>query len=53
MVLSHHGNLEFGSPVRPATREALILHLADNADAKLKEIKIFTKNVIITDKNLI
>ncbi len=39
IILSHHGSLEFGSPVLPATPEALIVHLADDADAKLKEMK--------------
>lgn len=34
MILSHHGQLEFGSPVRPLTLEAEILHWADNASAK-------------------
>lgn len=33
-VLSHHGELEWGSPKRPSTIEALILHHADNLDAK-------------------
>lgn len=33
LVLSHHGELEFGSPVRPMTLEAEILHLADHASA--------------------
>lgn len=35
-ILSHHGELEYGSPKKPATIEALALHLADNADAKLE-----------------
>ncbi|MGO9613520.1 MAG: 3'-5' exoribonuclease YhaM family protein [Dissulfurispiraceae bacterium] len=35
MILSHHGSLEFGSPVRPATPEALALHLIENMDAKM------------------
>lgn len=35
-ILSHHGELEYGSPKKPATIEALALHLADNADAKLQ-----------------
>ncbi|MFW6415478.1 MAG: 3'-5' exoribonuclease YhaM family protein, partial [Thermodesulfobacteriota bacterium] len=35
MILSHHGEYEFGSPKRPKTPEALILHFADNMDAKL------------------
>jgi 3'-5' exoribonuclease len=34
LVLSHHGRLEFGSPVPPATLEAEVLHWADNASAK-------------------
>ncbi len=33
-VLSHHGELEWGSPKRPSTLEALVLHHADNLDAK-------------------
>jgi len=33
LILSHHGELEFGSPVRPMTLEAEILHLADHASA--------------------
>lgn len=35
-ILSHHGKLEFGSPKVPALMEAMALHLADNADAKLQ-----------------
>jgi 3'-5' exoribonuclease len=34
LVLSHHGILEYGAPVRPATLEAEIVHFADNASAK-------------------
>jgi 3'-5' exoribonuclease len=33
-VLSHHGELEWGAPKRPSTVEALLLHHADNLDAK-------------------
>jgi 3'-5' exoribonuclease len=33
-MLSHHGELEWGSPKRPSTFEALLLHHADNLDAK-------------------
>jgi 3'-5' exoribonuclease len=33
-MLSHHGELEWGSPKRPSTLEALMLHHADNLDAK-------------------
>lgn len=35
MVLSHHGYLEYGSPVLPQTKEALLLSLIDNLDSKM------------------
>ena len=35
-IVSHHGELEWGSPKRPKTLEALILHHVDNLDAKTK-----------------
>ena len=35
MVLSHHGQQEFGSPVMPYTKEALLLSLIDNLDSKM------------------
>jgi len=35
MILSHHGNLEFGSPVIPLFPEAFILYMMDNLDAKM------------------
>lgn len=35
-IVSHHGELEWGSPKRPKTIEALILHHIDNLDAKVK-----------------
>ena len=34
-IVSHHGEFEFGSPKLPSTAEALLLHFADNIDAKL------------------
>lgn len=36
MVLSHHGLLEYGSPVRPRIMEAEILHQIDNMDASMQ-----------------
>lgn len=36
IVLSHHGETQFGAPVKPFTREALLVHFIDNLDAKLK-----------------
>ena len=35
LILSHHGRREYGSPVLPATPEALALHHLDNLDAKV------------------
>ena len=35
IVLSHHGQLEFGSPVLPLTREALLISMIDNLDSKM------------------
>lgn len=36
IILSHHGTLEFGSPVQPKTREALLVYTLDDLDAKMK-----------------
>ena len=36
IILSHHGSLEFGSPIPPKTREALLVNFLDDLDAKLK-----------------
>jgi 3'-5' exoribonuclease len=38
IILSHHGQYEYGSPRRPKTAEALALHYADNLDAKLNQV---------------
>lgn len=35
MILSHHGEYEFGSPKLPMTLEAIALHYLDNLDAKI------------------
>jgi len=35
IILSHHGTLEHGSPVVPCTREATLVHMADNLGSKL------------------
>jgi 3'-5' exoribonuclease len=35
IILSHHGQLEHGSPVVPATREATLVHSIDNLGGKL------------------
>lgn len=35
-ILAHHGELEYGSPKKPALLEALALNFADNTDAKMQ-----------------
>ncbi len=35
MIVSHHGEYEFGSPRRPKFLEALVLHFIDNLDSKV------------------
>ena len=37
-ILAHHGELEYGSPKKPALAEAAALNLADNTDAKMETI---------------
>jgi 3'-5' exoribonuclease len=41
LLLSHHGLHEWGSPTRPMTLEAQILHHLDDLDAKVKGIQEF------------
>jgi 3'-5' exoribonuclease len=47
MILSHHGQLEFGSPKVPAFAEALVFHHLDNLDSKVEAMRI----AIEKDKN--
>lgn len=39
MVLSHHGKMEFGSPVVPMLKEAMLLSMIDDMDAKMKMVE--------------
>ena len=39
LIVSHHGEREWGSPKEPTTKEAIILHSLDNLDAKLGGFK--------------
>ena len=34
IIVSHHGRLEYGSPVAPCTREAVLVHMVDNLGAR-------------------
>jgi len=47
MILSHHGKLEYGSPVLPLTKEALILSIVDLLDSK---IMVASKALDATDE---
>jgi 3'-5' exoribonuclease len=38
LIISHHGEYEFGSPKRPKTPEAFALHYADDLDAKMNHL---------------
>lgn len=41
MILSHHGELEYGSPKAPMFPEALLLHHIDNLDSKMECMRSF------------
>ena len=45
LILSHHGKLEFGAAVLPLTREALILSMIDDMDAKMMMLDKAYKDV--------
>ncbi len=45
LVLSHHGRLEFGSPVVPMTAEALLLSFIDDMDAKMNLVEQLSRKV--------
>lgn len=44
-ILAHHGELEYGSPKKPAIPEAVALNFADNLDAKMETMKELLANV--------
>ena len=44
-ILAHHGELEYGSPKKPALAEAVALSFADNIDAKMETITEMFSNV--------
>jgi 3'-5' exoribonuclease len=51
LILSHHGVLEFGSPKRPKTLEALIVHHIDDMDAKVNAFQTFVDDAPDDDTN--
>ncbi len=51
IILSHHGQFEFGSPVLPATAEAVMIHYLDNIDAKLNGLQRALDSALPGDGN--
>ncbi|MBL7040769.1 MAG: HD domain-containing protein [Pirellulaceae bacterium] len=49
MIVSHHGEYEFGSPKLPMTLEAIALHYLDNLDAKMHSIGQLIRDDANTD----
>jgi 3'-5' exoribonuclease len=48
LILSHHGQYEFGSPKLPSFPEALLLHHLDNLDSKIESMRMTVEN----DRNI-
>lgn len=44
LMISHHGYFEFGSPKKPMTLEAIMLHYLDDLDAKMQGMHEYIKN---------
>ena len=44
MIVSHHGELEFGSPREPMTPEALALHFIDMLDSRMEMVRETLEN---------
>lgn len=44
ILIAHHGEYEYGSPKRPKCMEAMIVHLADYSDSRLKMVEEMIDN---------
>lgn len=51
IILSHHGEIEYGSPVVPKTLEAMIVNFSDNIDSKIARAKENIKNTLQINEN--
>lgn len=51
MVVSHHGEYDFGSPKLPMTPEAIALHFLDNLDSKLHTVRQLIREDANTESN--
>jgi 3'-5' exoribonuclease len=50
IIVSHHGTEEWGSPRKPMSVEALMVHYLDNMDAKVMGVREFMKDNMEDDK---
>ncbi len=46
IILTHHGEIEWGAPIQPKTIEAMIVHSADNADSKIAQFREISKKTL-------
>jgi 3'-5' exoribonuclease len=46
LLISHHGQYEWGSPRKPMTLEAIMLHYLDNLDARIQGVQQFIKKQV-------
>lgn len=49
MIVSHHGQYEFGSPTLPMTLEAIALHFLDNLDARMQSAGLLLREDVSGD----
>lgn len=49
-ILAHHGELEYGSPKKPALAEAAALNFADNTDARMETFREILMGTATTDE---
>ena len=50
IILSHHGQLEHGSPVVPCTREATLVHMIDNLGGRLGSFDRLEKGLALGER---
>lgn len=51
LIVSHHGQLEYGSPRLPSTLEAIALHHIDNLDAKITSFTSLIESDLTNNEN--
>ena len=51
LILSHHGQYEFGSPKLPMFPEALLLHQIDDLDSKLESMRASVEDEVLGGEN--